>query len=229
MLSSYFTSAFNLMVFDARIEEDIVESDVPGIIYLSTIPNGMNVSMISDIMQQFGKIGRVYLIPKKKKVGKYRQYEEGWVEFLNNKIARRVAKRLNCTEVLGSKRNPWFGELWNIRFLKDTSWNDLFGAEREEEEQRRTAHDRDIVVAKHQARQFSAALDAKKLEKKMKQVKGKRFTERKPVRLNRRQKLTEDEIKEKLAHSSRTPPEGCLGFSAVSNPEFMGSLFAGGL
>ncbi|RTG83085.1 uncharacterized protein DC041_0008211 [Schistosoma bovis] len=146
---------------------------------------------------------------------KYRQYEEGWVEFLNNKIARRVAKRLNCTEVLGSKRNPWFGELWNIRFLKDTSWNDLFGAEREEEEQRRTAHDRDIVVAKHQARQFSAALDAKKLEKKMKQVKGKRFTERKPVRLNRRQKLTEDEIKEKLAHSSRTPPEGCLGFSAL--------------
>ncbi|CAH8572627.1 unnamed protein product [Heterobilharzia americana] len=211
------------------MEEDIVESDVPGIIYLSTIPTGMNVSMISDIMQQFGKIGRVYLVPKRKKVGKYRQYEEGWVEFLKKKVAKRVAKRLNCVEVLGSKRNPWFGELWNIRFLKDTSWNDLFGAEREEEEQRRAAHDRDIVVAKHQSRQFSAALDAKKLEKRMKLVKGKRFNERKALDLNKRQKLTEDEIKERLARSNRTPPDGCLGFSAVSNAEFMNSLFAGGL
>ncbi|CAH8594750.1 unnamed protein product [Schistosoma rodhaini] len=96
------------MVFDARIEDDKVDSDVPGIVYLSTIPNGMNVSMISDIMQQFGKIGRVYLVPKKKKVGKYRQYEEGWVEFLNKKIAKRVAKRLNCTEVLGSKVSQHF-------------------------------------------------------------------------------------------------------------------------
>ncbi|KAH8871952.1 Pre-rRNA-processing protein [Schistosoma japonicum] len=216
------------MVLDPGLEEER-DISVPGIIYLSTIPNGMNVSIVSDIMRQFGEIGRVYLIPKKKKAGKYRQYEEGWVEFLNNKIAKRVSKRLNCTEVLGAKRNPWFGELWNIRFLKDTSWNDLFGADREEEEQRRTAHDRDIVVAKHQSRQFAAALGAKKLEKRMKQVKGKRFNERKPLKLSRRQKLTEDEIKEKLAHSSRTPPDGCLGFSAVSNPEFMSSLFAGGL
>nr|CAH8853616.1 unnamed protein product [Trichobilharzia regenti] len=128
-----------------------------------------------------------------------------------------------------TERNPWFGELWNIRFLKDTSWNDLFGAEREEEEQRRAAHDRDIVVAKHQSRQFSAALDTKKLEKRMKIVKGKRFNERKPLDLNKRQKLTEEEIKEKLARSNRTPPDGCLGFSAVSNTEFMNSLFAGGL
>ncbi|KAK4470709.1 hypothetical protein MN116_006237 [Schistosoma mekongi] len=217
------------MGFVAGLEEDRVHLNIPGIIYLSTIPNGMNVSIVSDIMRQFGEIGRVYLVPKKKKAGKYRQYEEGWVEFLNNKTAKRVSKRLNCTEVLGAKRNPWFGELWNIRFLKDTSWNDLFGAEREEEEQRRTAHDRDIVVAKHQSRQFAVALGAKKLEKRMKQVKGKRFNERKPLKLSHRQKLTEDEIKEKLAHSSRTPPEGCPGFSAVSNPEFMNSLFSGGL
>nr|CAH8853610.1 unnamed protein product [Trichobilharzia regenti] len=216
------------LLFGTKMEEDMVDSEIPGVIYLSTIPTGMTVSMISGIMQQFGKIGRVYLVPKKKK-GKHWEYEEGWVEFVNKKIAKRVAKQLNCVEVLGSKRNPWFGELWNIRFLKDTSWNDLFGAEREEEEQRRAAHDRDIVVAKHQSRQFSAALDTKKLEKRMKIVKGKRFNERKPLDLNKRQKLTEEEIKEKLARSNRTPPDGCLGFSAVSNTEFMNSLFAGGL
>ncbi|GAA56316.1 RNA-binding ATPase activator esf2 [Clonorchis sinensis] len=201
----------------------------PGIIYLSTIPTGMNVSMISDIMSQFGKLGRVYLVPKATKQKKFRQYDEGWVEFVNKKYAKRVAKNLNCAEVPGSKRNPWFGELWNIRYLPDASWNDLFGAEREEQEQRRSAHDRDILIAKRHARQFTAALEATKLEKKLEVSKGKRFRSRQPIDLNKRQRLTESEILERLARSHRTPPEGSSSLSALSNKDFMTSLFSGGL
>ncbi|VDP94888.1 unnamed protein product [Echinostoma caproni] len=80
--------------------DDITE---PGVVYLSTIPAGMNVSIVSDIMRQFGAVGRVYLVPKTTKKGKFRQYEEGWVEFLKKKVAKRVAKGLNCCEVPGSK------------------------------------------------------------------------------------------------------------------------------
>ncbi|VDP84224.1 unnamed protein product [Echinostoma caproni] len=124
------------------------------------------------------------------------------------------------------QRNPWYGELWNIRYLPDTSWNDLFASEREEQEQRRTAHDRDVIVAKRHARQFTAALEATKLEKKMEMIKGKRFNKRKPMQLTNRQKPTEKEILERMARSHRTPPEGSQ-LSAITNKTFMNSLFSG--
>ncbi|TPP57185.1 Pre-rRNA-processing protein esf2 [Fasciola gigantica] len=203
-------------------------SNEPGVIYLSSIPAGMNVCIVSDIMRQFGEIGRVYLVPKTNKKGKFRQYDEGWVEFLKKKVAKKVAKKLNCCEVPGSKRNPWYGELWNIRFLPDTSWNDLFASEREEQEQRRSAHDRDVILAKRHARQFTAALEAAKLEKKMELIKGKRFNKRKPMQLNKKQKPTEGEILERMARSHRTPPEGSQ-LSAITNKAFMSSLFSGGV
>lgn len=75
---------------------------IPGVVYLSTIPKGLNVALISDIMRNFGQVGRVYLVPKKN-FGKRRQYEEGWVEFLNYKKAKRAASMLNSNEVTGSK------------------------------------------------------------------------------------------------------------------------------
>lgn len=95
--------AVALDVEDAEVSASTGE---PGVIYLSSIPTGMNVSIMSDIMRQFGDVGRIYLVPKTTKKGKFRQYEEGWVEFLKKKTAKRVAKNLNCCEVPGSKVRP---------------------------------------------------------------------------------------------------------------------------
>ncbi|CAL8070222.1 unnamed protein product [Calicophoron daubneyi] len=205
------------------------EGSGPGIIYLSTIPDGMNVTMVDNIMKQFGKIGRIYLVPKAVKHSKYRKYEEGWVEFISKRVAKKVARVLNCTEVPATKRNPWYGELWNVRFLPDASWSDLFGADREEEEQQRSAHDRDILIAKRHARQFKTALETKNLEEKLAVKKGKRFNKRKPLELSKRQKPTEEEVIERMSRSHRTPPENCGMLNALSNQEFMNNLFAGGL
>lgn len=38
-----------------------------GIVYLSTIPPFMNVTKISEIMRQYGEVGRVFLQPAKSK------------------------------------------------------------------------------------------------------------------------------------------------------------------
>ncbi|CAH8551350.1 unnamed protein product [Dicrocoelium dendriticum] len=209
--------------------EALESTSDPGVVYLSSIPTGMNVALVSDVMSQFGTMGRIYLVPKSTKPKKFRQYEEGWVEFIDHKCAKRAAKRLNCTEVAGSKRNPWYGELWNIRYLPGASWNDLFDAEREEQERIRSAHDRNIIAAKRTARQFAAALSTAKLEKKLEAVKGKKFKKRQPTDLSARQKPTETEILERLARSHRTPPDHCSGLSALTNKDFMSSLFSGGL
>ncbi|RZF43624.1 hypothetical protein LSTR_LSTR016950 [Laodelphax striatellus] len=41
-----------------------------GMIYLSTIPPFMNVTKITEIMSQYGKVGRVFLQPAPLKPGK---------------------------------------------------------------------------------------------------------------------------------------------------------------
>lgn len=45
-----------------------VESNVKksGVIYLSSIPPGMNVSKLREIMSQYGALGRIYLEPDQK-------------------------------------------------------------------------------------------------------------------------------------------------------------------
>lgn len=77
---------------------------VPGVVYLSSIPTGMSVARITDELSHFGKINRVYLVPKKSKSDKdQRMYSEGWVEFVKKKYAKEAARALNCVEVPGGK------------------------------------------------------------------------------------------------------------------------------
>ena len=77
---------------------------IPGIVFFSSIPTGMNVATLTEELQHFGQIGRVYLVPNKNSRGKsHRQYSEGWVEFTNRKNAKRLVKALNCIEVPGGK------------------------------------------------------------------------------------------------------------------------------
>ena len=81
-----------------------VPGKIPGIVYFSSIPTGMNVAMLTEELQNFGPINRVYLVPKKNLRDKsHRQYSEGWVEFVNRKNAEKAARVLNCVEVPGGK------------------------------------------------------------------------------------------------------------------------------
>ncbi|VDL59197.1 unnamed protein product [Hymenolepis diminuta] len=207
----------------------VKKEKVPGVLYFSSIPTGMNVAMLTDELSHFGKINRVYLVPKKSKKKKsQRLYSEGWVEFFKKKHAKEAARALNCVEVPGGKRKPWFSELWNVQYLPKVTWGDLFAIEQKDEEQRRIQKDRDIIAAKRQARQFKNSLNSYKLEAKMRASK-KKFKERGSLSLNNYQKPTEEEIKERMARSSRTVPEGIEGFSALTNKDFMSNLFSGGL
>jgi ESF2/ABP1 family protein len=118
------------------------ECQKPGIIYLSTIPPGFNVSRTTAFFAQFGQVGRVFLQPgscllfnyshgqglisnffsdlkekEKSKDGIARHFIEGWVEFLSKKVAKDVAGKLNNTQVGGKKRSKAHDVLWNIKYL----------------------------------------------------------------------------------------------------------------
>merc|ERR1712166_594085 len=105
-----------------------------GVIYLSRIPPYMQPLKIRNYFCQFGKIDRVYLTPedpksrekRKKKGGNSRKkFIDGWVEYCDKKIAKRVAAQLNGQIMGGNKRNYWHDDIWNIKYLPKFKWYHL--------------------------------------------------------------------------------------------------------
>ncbi|SCA48456.1 small subunit rRNA processing protein, putative [Plasmodium ovale] len=109
-----------------------------GIVYLSNIPIGLNVSKIREIFSKYGPIDKIHLNKakdeemniivrkKKKKKGKY---EDGYVEFVSKKDAIRIEKLLNNQMIGGKKRKNILREnFWHIKYLKSFTWNDLISS-----------------------------------------------------------------------------------------------------
>ncbi|KZV41297.1 hypothetical protein F511_40606 [Dorcoceras hygrometricum] len=110
------------------------KADRRGVCYLSRLPPHMNPSKLRQILSKFGEIQRIYLAPedaaaqvRRKKSGGFRgqEFSEGWVEFTEKIIAKRVAKMLNCQQIGGKKRSSFYYDLWNIKYLSKFKWDDL--------------------------------------------------------------------------------------------------------
>jgi|EP00979_Chaetoceros_neogracilis_P014749 ESF2/ABP1 family protein len=107
-----------------------------GVIYLSRVPPRMGPSKLKKLLSEFGSVTRVYLEEEDKAARKRRQratgsknggkrYKEGWVEYEDKKVSRRVAQSLNNTPITNQKRNVHFGDLWNLKYLSKFQWAHL--------------------------------------------------------------------------------------------------------
>lgn len=93
-----------------------------GIVYLGYIPDGLNVKTVRVLLSRFGEIDRIFLekdkSPTKNKASKRAKFVEGWVEFKKKSVAKLVAQTLNGTIIGGKRRSPYYGSLWNLKYLK---------------------------------------------------------------------------------------------------------------
>lgn len=115
----------------------------PGVIYISRIPPFMKPPTLRRLLSPHGTILRIFLTPeahsiylKRRSLGgnKKRSFIDGWVEFSRRKDARICAEALNATTIGG---RGWYGDdIWNIRYLKKFTWEDLMGGVRREERER---------------------------------------------------------------------------------------------
>ncbi|XP_020293557.1 activator of basal transcription 1-like [Pseudomyrmex gracilis] len=150
-----------------------------GIIYLSTIPKYMNVTMIREIFSAYGEVDRVYLqldenpqsmkgTKKHKKAIKH--FSEGWVEFKKKKVAKFVARTVNNTQISTRKKSKFYDVIWNIKYLPRFKWVHLcerLAYERAVHKQRLLT---EIAQAKREVNFFSHNVDrSKKLRKKQEQ------------------------------------------------------------
>uniref|UniRef100_A0A158R4V4 Activator of basal transcription 1 n=1 Tax=Syphacia muris TaxID=451379 RepID=A0A158R4V4_9BILA len=145
-----------------------------GIIYFQTIPPFFTVARMRQEMSQYGEVGRIYLQAEKRRDlrGKrHKRYTEGWVEFKNKRLAKRIAASLNNTAVGGKRRSAAREFLWAMKYLSGFKWCHLMDQltyEKKVEQQRMRA---EIAQAKRQADFFAEQVEKgeklKRLEEKV--------------------------------------------------------------
>ncbi|XP_073040958.1 pre-rRNA-processing protein ESF2-like [Primulina eburnea] len=110
------------------------KADKRGVCYLSRVPPHMDPWKLRQILSEYGEIQRIYLTPedpaaqvRRKKSGGFRgqEFSEGWVEFTEKGVAKRVAKMLNGEQIGGRKRSSFYYDIWNIKYLSKFKWDDL--------------------------------------------------------------------------------------------------------
>ncbi|KAM6186050.1 activator of basal transcription 1 [Rhynchocyon petersi] len=116
---------------------------VPGIVYLGHIPPRFRPLHVRNLLSAYGEVGRVFFQQedgfvrrKKKKAAaqsagekkrsKYsKDYTEGWVEFRDKRVAKRVAASLHNTPMGARRRSPFRYDLWNLKYLHRFTWSHL--------------------------------------------------------------------------------------------------------
>ncbi|KAF3815403.1 activator of basal transcription 1 [Mirounga angustirostris] len=116
---------------------------VPGIVYLGHLPPRFRPLHVRNLLSAYGEVGRVFFQPedgfvrRKKKAaaasaagGKKRSryskdYTEGWVEFRDKRVAKRVAASLHNTPMGARRRSPFRYDLWNLKYLHRFTWSHL--------------------------------------------------------------------------------------------------------
>ncbi|GAA5904554.1 RNA-binding ATPase activator ESF2 [Sporobolomyces salmoneus] len=110
----------------------------PGLIYLSRIPPGMGPGKVKHLLSQFGEVGRIYLARadankevslkkkfKQKERHQSHNFKEGWIEFLDKRVARSVAEMLNAQNIGGKKSDKWHDDVWTMKYLPRFRWDQL--------------------------------------------------------------------------------------------------------
>ncbi|XP_023691647.2 activator of basal transcription 1 [Paramormyrops kingsleyae] len=103
---------------------------VPGILYLGHIPPRLKPSHLRNMLGVYGEVGRIFLQPedhsvrrKKKKAGsKGHDFTEGWVEFKDKRVAKKVAASLHNTPMAVRKKSHFASDLWCIKYLHQFYW-----------------------------------------------------------------------------------------------------------
>ncbi|KAG8507257.1 Activator of basal transcription 1 [Galemys pyrenaicus] len=133
-----------------EMEEDPEESEeaacngkkrvVPGIVYLGHLPPRFRPLHVRNLLSAYGEVGRVFFQPedgfvrRRKKAAaaaggkrsKYsKDYTEGWVEFRDKRVAKKVAASLHNTPMGSRRRSPFRYDLWNLKYLHRFTWSHL--------------------------------------------------------------------------------------------------------
>ncbi|KAG7399492.1 Activator of basal transcription 1 [Phytophthora boehmeriae] len=117
-----------------KMEQFKQKAEKRGVVYIARVPPFMKPEKLRHLLGKYGELNRIYLVPEDKALHKKRvsaggnrrtKFTEGWIEFEDKKIAKRVAKMLNTTQIGGRKRDYYHDDMWNLKYLKGFKWDHL--------------------------------------------------------------------------------------------------------
>mmetsp|Transcript_6771 Transcript_6771/g.11904 ORF Transcript_6771/g.11904 Transcript_6771/m.11904 type:complete len:283 (-) Transcript_6771:58-906(-) len=157
-------------------DEEEAKLDKRGVIHLPNLPLAMHPQKLRHIMEQFGEVGRIYLAPedaldrkhRKRRGGNRKQrFTEGWVEFVEKKVAKRVALSLNGNTVGGRKRHNFYRDrVWNVKYLPKFKWYMLHEGDRYNKQVRKARLKQQINQARRETDFFLENVHKAKVDRR---------------------------------------------------------------
>ncbi|MCJ1275678.1 Activator of basal transcription 1 [Puttea exsequens] len=145
----------------------------PGVIYLSRIPPFMRPSAVRTLLSVHGPITKLFLTPEppshylaRRKHGgnKKRSYIDGWVEFARKRDAKACVDAING-QIVGGKKGGWYrDDVWNAKYLRGFTWEDLMAGVRSEEREREEKVRVGVGRGRREQKEFLQNLERAKVE-----------------------------------------------------------------
>lgn len=157
-----------------------------GVVFIARVPPHMKPNKMQSLFEAYGRVTRLFLQEEDATVAKRRkaaggngsrQFREGWIEFEDMKLARRIAESLNNTPIGGKKSSFYHDDLWNLKYLKGFTWDNLTEmqacAKRASEAKLQAA----MLQSKRQNAEFSELVEKNEIHKRVQQRKRSRGQE----------------------------------------------------
>uniref|UniRef100_A0A2M4BXE9 Activator of basal transcription 1 n=1 Tax=Anopheles marajoara TaxID=58244 RepID=A0A2M4BXE9_9DIPT len=147
----------------------LAKKNVAGIIYISSVPKHMNVTILRELLDPYGEVGRIYMQPARKgntvrkRTAKGKramlQYTEAWVEFARRRIAKAVVQQLNAKPISTSRKSVFCDILWSMKYLPHFQWMQLSERLAYEKAVARQKLRTEVAQARKEASYFQSNLD----------------------------------------------------------------------
>ncbi len=146
-------------------------SSKPGVVYLSRIPPFMRPSTVRHLLSPFGPITKLFLTPEppaqhtsrvRSGGNKKRSFIDGWIEFSSHKHAKTCVAAINGQTMGG--RGWYRDDVWNAKYLRGFSWDDLMAGVRGEEREREERIRVGVRREKREREEFLKGVERGKVE-----------------------------------------------------------------
>ncbi|KAG2421871.1 hypothetical protein HFD88_005847 [Aspergillus terreus] len=144
----------------------------PGVVYLSSLPPYLKPFALKSMLETrgFGPITKVFLTPEvrppsapRRRSNKRKTYSDGWVEFASKKTAKICAETLNAS-IVGGRKGSWYhDDVWNMKYLRGYSWQDLLEQIQRERNEREAKQRMEDMRARKEEKVFIQGVEKGKV------------------------------------------------------------------
>ena len=171
------------------------EGSERGVVYLGYVPPKMTALKLRRMLSAHknAEVLRIYLAPEneaalrarrkgakdgERKGDRGKRYVEGWVEFGDKRVAKRIALKLHGTPMGGARRSAHFESLWNLRYLSKFKWHHLTEDARRQRAESAQAFAQEVrEAARDKSFYVSRVNQARAIERKEKAERERRSTD----------------------------------------------------